>query len=149
MAQKILIVEARFYPAMADALAQGAIAAIEEAGASYDRLAVPGVLELPYAIKSASTIAGENHYDAYVALGVVMRGETSHYDVVCNESARGLMDLGLQYNLAIGNGIQTVEDEAQAWARCKPDDKDKGGGAAHAALALLDYQTKLRIMTGA
>ena len=139
MTKKILIVEARFYEDMADALAQGAIAVLEAAGYSYERVAVPGVLEVPVAIKYA---ADTHDYDGYVALGVVIRGETSHYDIVCGESARGLMELGIKDKLAVGNGIQTVEDEAQAWARCKMSEKDKGGGAAKAALALLQLRNQ-------
>lgn len=131
---KVLIVEARFYDDMADALAEGAAAVLDAAGIAYERVAVPGVLEVPVAIKYA---AASGDYDGYVALGVVIRGETTHYDIVCNESARGLMELGIKDGLAIGNGVQTVENAAQAWARCKKSEKDKGGGAAKAALALM------------
>lgn len=134
MSKKVLIVEARFYEDMADALAEGAIAVLDAAGISHERVAVPGVLEVPVAIKYA---AASGDYDGYVALGVVIRGETTHYDIVCNESARGLMELGIKDGLAIGNGVQTVENAAQAWARCKKSEKDKGGGAAKAALALM------------
>ena len=130
----VLIVEARFYDDMADALAEGAIAALDAAGVAYERVSVPGVLEVPVAIKYA---AETGRYTGYVALGVVIRGETTHYDIVCNESARGLMELGIKDGLAIGNGIQTVENAEQAWARCKMSEKDKGGGAAKAALALM------------
>jgi 6,7-dimethyl-8-ribityllumazine synthase len=137
MSKKILIVEARFYDDMADALAEGAIAALEQAGCTYERVSVPGVLEVPVAIKYAAETGA---YDGYVALGVVIRGETSHYDIVCGESARGLMELGIKDKLAIGNGIQTVEDEAQAWARCRMSEKNKGGGAALAALSLLNLR---------
>ena len=137
MSKKILIVEARFYDDMADALAEGAIAALEQAGCTYERVSVPGVLEVPVAIKYAAETGA---YDGYVALGVVIRGETSHYDIVCGESARGLMKLGIKDKLAIGNGIQTVEDEAQAWARCRMSEKNKGGGAALAALSLLNLR---------
>ena len=134
---KVLIVEARFYDDMADALAEGAAAVLDEAGIAYERVAVPGVLEVPVAIKYA---AETGDYDGYVALGVVIRGETTHYDIVCNESARALMELGIKDKLAIGNGVQTVENAAQAWARCKMSEKDKGGGAAKAALALMDLR---------
>lgn len=134
MSKKVLIVEARFYEDMADALAEGAIAALDAAGVAHERIAVPGVLEVPVAIKYA---AETERYDGYVALGVVIRGETTHYEIVCNESARGLMELGIKDGLAIGNGVQTVENSEQAWARCKMSEKDKGGGAAKAALALL------------
>ena len=98
---------------------------------------MPGVLEVPVAIKYA---AETGQYDGYVALGVVIRGETTHYDIVCNESARALMELGIKDGLSIGNGVQTVENAEQAWARCKMSEKDKGGGAAKAALALMDLR---------
>ena len=102
---------------------------------------MPGVLEIPPAIIFAMDTG---QYDAFVALGVVIRGETTHYDTVCAESARGLMDIGIQHSLAIGNGIQTVENEAQAWARCDKNDKNKGGGAALAALTLLTIREDLK-----
>ena len=134
MSKKVLIVEARFYEDMADALAEGAAAVLDAAGVTYERVSVPGVLEVPVAIKYA---AATNAYDGYVALGVVIRGETTHYEIVCNESARALIELGIKDMLSIGNGIQTVENSDQAWARCKMSEKDKGGGAAKAALALM------------
>jgi 6,7-dimethyl-8-ribityllumazine synthase len=134
MSKKVLIVEARFYEDMADALAEGAAAVLDAAGVAYERVSVPGVLEVPVAIKYA---ADSNSYDGYVALGVVIRGETTHYETVCNESARALMELGIKEQLSIGNGIQTVENSDQAWARCKMSEKDKGGGAAKATLALM------------
>ncbi len=134
MRKKVLIVEARFYEDMADALAEGAAAVLDAAGVAYERVSVPGVLEVPVAIKYA---ADSNAYDGYVALGVVIRGETTHYEIVCNESARALMELGIKDQLPIGNGIQTVENSDQAWARCKMSEKDKGGGAAKATLALM------------
>ena len=134
---KVLIVEARFYDDMADALAEGAAAVLDDDGIAYERVAVPGVLEVPVAIKYA---AASGDYDGYIALGVVIRGETTHYDIVCNESARGLMELGIKDGLAIGNGVQTVENAEQAWARCKMSEKNKGGGAAKAALALMDLR---------
>jgi 6,7-dimethyl-8-ribityllumazine synthase len=137
MTKNILIVEARFYEDMAASLAEGALAVLQQAGCQVERISVPGVLEVPVAIKYA---ADTGKYDGYVALGVVIRGETTHYDIVCGESARGLMELGIKDKLAIGNGIQTVENEAQAWARCRMSEKDKGGGAAKAALALLDLR---------
>ena len=134
MSKKVLIVEARFYEDMADALAEGAAAVHDAAGVAYERASVPGVLEVPVAIKYA---ADSNAYDGYVALGAVIRGETTHYEIVCNESARALMELGIKDKLPIGNGIQTVENSDQAWARCKMSEKDKGGGAAKATLALM------------
>lgn len=140
----LLIVEARFYEDLADEQALGAIEAIEAAGATWDRVAVPGALEIPAAVKFAHTGA-EVSYDGYVALGCVIRGETSHYDTVCNESARGLQDLALHHDLAIGNGILTVEDDKQAWARANRSDKNKGGGAAEAALAMIALKSKFGV----
>ena len=134
MSGHFLIVEARFYEEIVDAQVAGAIAALEAGGASFVRVSVPGALEIPGAIAMAST--GHCHFDGYVALGCVIRGETSHYDTVCNESARGLMDLSLVDGLAIGNGVITVENEAQAWARADVSRKDKGGDAARAAMAM-------------
>ncbi len=131
----LLIVEARFYGELCDELARGAIAAIESAGATWQRMAVPGALEIPGAIAMA---AATKRYDGYVALGCVLRGETSHYDIVANESARGLMDMTIK-GLAIGNGILTCETEAQAWARARVSEMDKGGGAADAALAMIRF----------
>ena len=138
----VLIVEARFYDDIADELAKGAIAALEAAGATYDRLEVPGAFELPAAIrmniKAMELVSGRKRYDGYVALGCVIRGETSHYDYVCGESARGLMDLALQYSLAIGFGVLTVENRDQAWARAAMDQLDKGGTVAKAALRMIE-----------
>ncbi|MBB5729017.1 MULTISPECIES: 6,7-dimethyl-8-ribityllumazine synthase [Sphingomonas] len=129
----ILIVEARFYDALNDSLIAGAQAAIEAAGHTHETVTVPGALEVPGAIALA---AETDRYDGFVALGVIIRGETYHFEVVSNESARGLMDLTLA-GVAIGNGILTVEDEQQAWVRARPTEKDKGGEAAKAALAML------------
>ena len=129
----ILIVEARFYGAIADALLEGAVAALAAAGATHEVLTVPGALELPAAIAFAD---GVGRFDGYVALGCVIRGETWHFEVVAGESARALMALSLD-GLAVGNGILTVENEAQAWARARVSDKNKGGEAALAALAMV------------
>ena len=130
---RILIVEARFYDHLNDLLLEGARAAIEEAGHHHETITVPGALEVPGAIALA---AETGRYDAFVALGVVLRGETYHFEVVSNESARGLMALTMD-GIAIGNGILTVENEAQALTRARPDEKDKGGEAAKAALAMM------------
>ena len=127
-----LIVEARFYTAIADAALEGAIAALTAAGATHEVLTVPGALEIPAAIAFADAAGA---YDGYVALGCVIRGETYHFEVVAGESARALMALTLD-GLAIGNGILTVETEAQAWARARKSEKNKGGEAAVAALAM-------------
>jgi len=130
---RVLIAEARFYTHLNDLLLEGARAAIEEAGHSHETITVPGALELPGAIGLA---AESGRYDAYVAIGVVIRGETYHFEIVAGESARGLMALSMD-GLAIGNGILTTENEAQALTRAKPSEKDKGGEAAKAALAML------------
>lgn len=135
---RILIVEARFYAHLNDLLLDGARQAIEAEGHSHETVTVPGALELPAAIALA---AESGRYDAYVALGVVIRGETYHFEIVAGESARGLMALTLD-GLAVGNGILTVEDEGQALVRAHPDQKDKGGEAAKAALALLALKTR-------
>ncbi len=136
----ILIVEASFYQDLADELALGAIAEIETHGGTYERVSVPGVLEIPAAVKIASDASRsgklDKPYDGYVTLGCVIRGETTHYEIVSNESARALMDLTINDKIALGNGIQTVENGDQAWARARVADKNKGGGAAAAALAM-------------
>jgi 6,7-dimethyl-8-ribityllumazine synthase len=136
---RILIVEARFYPELSDLLLAGARAEIERSGNGHDTVTVPGALEIPAAIALA---AETGRYDAYVALGVVIRGETFHFEIVAGESARGLMALALD-GLAIGNGILTVDNEAQALARADPARKDKGGDAAKAALAMLALKDRL------
>ena len=136
---RFLIVEARFYEHLNDMLVEGAKTALLKAGHLVDKLTVPGALELPGAI---ATAAESGQYDGFVALGVVIRGETYHFEIVAGESARGLMALTLD-GFAIGNGILTVENEAQALARARPDDKDKGGEAAKAALAMLKLKARL------
>ena len=140
MVGHFLIVEARFYDKIADAQVAGAIAALKCADASFERVSVPGALEIPAAIAMASS--GTRQFDGYIALGCVIRGETSHYDTVCTESASGLMNLSLANGLAIGNGILTVENEKQAWARADVDCQDKGGDAARAALAMAALKWK-------
>ena len=130
---RVLIVEARFYDHLNDLLLEGTRAAIEDAGHEHETITVPGALEIPAAIAMA---VESGRYDAFVALGVVIRGETYHFEVVSNESARGIMALTLD-GLPIGNGILTVENEAQALARARRTEKDKGGEAAKAALAML------------
>jgi len=135
---RFLIAEARFYAHLNDLLLEGARAAIEDAGHSHETITVPGALELPAAIAFA---AESGRYDGFVALGVVIRGETYHFEVVSNESARGLMALALD-GLAIGNGILTVENEAQALTRARPTEKDKGGEAAKAAIAMLELKSR-------
>ena len=134
----ILIAQARFYPHLNDMLVDGARSAIEAAGHKHETISVPGALELPAAI---NLTAKSGRFCAFVALGVVIRGETYHFEVVAEESARALMELTLQ-GFAIGNGILTVENEAQAIERADPRRGDKGGHAARAALALYDLREK-------
>ena len=138
----ILIVEARFYDDIADALLKGAVAALDAAGASYDRITVPGSLEIPAAIAMALDAKGRR-YDGVVALGCVIRGDTIHFEIVSEQSARGLLDLSVARKIPLGNGILTVDTEAQAWARAKMDEADKGGDAARAALAMLAIKRDL------
>ncbi len=141
----ILIVEARFYADISDALLDGATAALERAGASFERITVPGALEIAPAILFAAR-AGEGAgktYDGYVALGCVLRGDTYHFEIVANESARGLTRLALQHGLCIGNGILTCNTEEQAVARAAPGGQDKGGDAARACLALINVRARL------
>jgi 6,7-dimethyl-8-ribityllumazine synthase len=132
----VLIVEARFYPHLNDMLLDGARTAIEAAGHKHETITVPGALELPAAISLA---ARSGRFCAFVALGVVIRGETYHFEVVAEESARALMDLTLD-GFAIGNGVLTVENEEQAIVRADPKQLDKGGHAARAALSLLELR---------
>ena len=135
---RVLIVEARFYNDLADQLLEGAIAAIKAVGADCTVVTVPGALEIPSTITimlEAASAHGKP-YDA-VALGTVIRGDTGHYDIVAGESSRALMDLSVAYGMPLGNGILTVENEAQAWARARVGEMNKGGGAAEAALAVL------------
>jgi 6,7-dimethyl-8-ribityllumazine synthase len=143
----IMVVEARFYEDLSDALWEGAERALKTVGATYERFTVPGALEIPAAIRLAHLAAEagklKKPFDGYVALGCVIRGETTHYETVCNESARGLMTLGTEYGLAIGNGILTCENDAQAWVRAKANELDKGGGAALAAMSLIALRKQL------
>jgi 6,7-dimethyl-8-ribityllumazine synthase len=135
----LLVIEARFYDDLSDELYRGAIAALERAGATHDRVAVPGALEIPAALSIAldAMELGDLHYDGFVCLGCVIRGETAHFDIVAQQSARALMDLSVSESLALGNGILTVENEDQAWARARVSDQNKGGAAAEAALAMI------------
>lgn len=135
---RFLIVEARFYDHLNDMLIAGAKAALKAGGHQFDVITVPGALEIPAAISLADAAGG---YDGYVAIGVVIRGETYHFEIVAGESARGIMALTMD-GIAIGNGILTVENEAQALARADPAQKDKGGEAAKAAMALLALKEK-------
>jgi 6,7-dimethyl-8-ribityllumazine synthase len=143
---RVLIVEGRFYDDLSDELLKGAIDAIGAFGAEYDVVTVPGALEIPAVIALAEE-GGHRpagvHYDGYVALGCVIRGETFHFEIVAGESARGLMDLAIGKKLAIGNGILTVESEEQAWARARVSEGDKGGFAARACLDVISVRRRL------
>ena len=146
----VLIVEARYYAHISDQLLKGALAALEQAGASHERVTVPGALEIPAAIKFAvearKRAAEGARFDGFIALGCVIRGETTHYDYVCQQSSRGLQDLALAHDLAIGFGILTVENEAQALARARVDQKNKGGEAARACLAMIALKRHFGIL---
>ena len=141
----LLIVEARFYDDMADAMLDGAKHALAEAGATYDVVTVPGALEIPAAIAMAldGMDNGGAYSDGFVALGMVIRGETYHFDIVANESSRAIMDLAVSESLPIGNGILTVENDEQGWARARRSEGDKGGFAARAALTMIGLKKKL------
>lgn len=141
-APHVMILEARFYADIADELARGAIAALDAAGATYDRFEVAGAFELPAAVRIA--MDGRTSYDGYLALGCVIRGETTHYDYVCAESARGLQQLAIEHGLAIGYGVLTVENEEQAWARAATNRKNKGRDVADACLGMIALRRKLR-----
>lgn len=138
----ILIVEAVFYKDLADKLAEEAIKTLQEMGADYERLSVPGAFEIPAAIRYAMD---SGKYDGYVALGCVIRGETTHYDYVCGESARGLGELGIHYKAAIGYGIVTVENKAQAEARILGEKRSTGAAAARACLEMVAIKKKFGV----
>src|SRR6476619_8384286 len=142
---RLLIVEARFYDDIADALLAGAARAIQAAGGTYERVSVPGSLEVPPAIAIALDAAERagKPYEGAVALGCVIRGETLHFEIVSQESARALLELSLARRLPIGNGILTVDTDAQAWTRARPEEADKGGDAARAALSLVRLKRRL------
>ena len=145
----ILIIEARFYADIADELAAGAIEALEAAGCSYDRLEVPGAFEIPAAIRMAlrsmDFYAGERRFDGYIALGCVIRGETSHYDYVRGESARMLQQLACDHALAVGYGILTCDTSEQAWARASRQKKNKGGAVARACLQMIQVKRRFHL----
>ena len=130
----ILIVSARFYTDIADEMERGAVARLDKEGATYDLLEVPGAFEVPGAIRFA---LHQRSYDGFIALGCVIRGDTTHYDYVCGESARALMDLSVRDQAAIGYGILTVENEEQAWVRARMSEGDKGRDAAEACLRMI------------
>jgi len=147
---RILVVEARFYDELADALLDGAEDVLRAQGVEFDVVTVPGALEVPTAIamaEEAGRYPTAPRYDGFVALGCIIRGETYHFEIVADQSAAGLRNLGLK-GIAIGNGILTVEDEAQAWARARRSEGDKGGGAARACLDLIALRKRLRVGLG-
>jgi 6,7-dimethyl-8-ribityllumazine synthase len=141
----LLVIEARFHNGLSDALLDGATSALDEAGATYDVVTVPGSLEIPAVISFAldGAASGGTAYDGFVALGTVIRGDTYHFDIVANESSRALMDLSVQEAICIGNGILTTENDAQAWVRARKSEGDKGGFAARAALTMVALKEKL------
>jgi 6,7-dimethyl-8-ribityllumazine synthase len=137
MTKHILIVDARFYKDLADELVKGASAELDAQGATCDRISLPGVFELAPAIGFAME---SGKYDGYIALGVVVRGETSHYDYVCGENARGLTNLAIDHGAAIGYGVLTVENQDQAWVRAGVDKKNKGKDAAIACMEMINLK---------
>ena len=141
---RVLVVEARYYDEIADLLLAGAASVLEGAGVAFDRVTVPGALEIPPAIAIALAEADRHGrpYDAAVALGCVIRGDTTHFEIVSHQSARGLMELSIAQRFPIGNGIITVDTEAQAWERARVEEQDKGGDAARAALALIGIKQR-------
>ena len=133
------MIEARFYSDITEALAEGAEAELKAIDATYERIFVPGVLEIPAAL-SMIVNSGRSRFDGHILLGCVIRGETSHYDIVANESARSIMSMIAEKSLAVGNGILTVENRDQAWARARKTEKNKGGAAAKAAIKMADLR---------
>lgn len=147
---RVLIVEARFYDHIADGLLKGATGALEKAGVEHARITVPGVLEIPAAVAyvlAAGQASPQQRFDGFVALGCAIRGETDHYDHVCRESMRGLQDLAVKHHLAVGNGILTVHNEAQALDRSMPERKNMGGLAARACLRMIDIKREFSLGT--
>lgn len=146
---RILVVEARFYEDIADELAKGAEAELRRSEANFERVSTPGVFEIPAAvhmgIRSLDFHAGGHRFDGFIALGCVIRGETSHYDYICGESARKLQDLACQYLLALGYGILTCETKEQAWARAHCEGGNKGGAAARACLEMIEVKRRFQL----
>ncbi len=146
----ILIVEARFYDDIADELARGAIAELDKAGIAFERVTVPGTFEIPaairFAIRSMEAHALSRNYAGFIALGCVIRGETDHYDHICRETSRALMDLSVNQGAALGFGVLTCENREQAWARAAVDQKNKGADAANACLRMMELQREFRLV---
>jgi len=144
---RVLIVESRFYDEITDNLVKGAVRELTAASAGYKRVIVPGILEIPaavrFAVRAMEMRATDERYSGFVALGCAIKGETDHYDHVCREAFSGLQDLALQYTLAVGNGILSVRNKAQAMERCMPERRDFGGQAARACLRMIDIKKDL------
>ena len=147
---KILIVESRFYEDITDNLVKGAVRELQAVGAGFKRVIVPGILEIPagvgYAVRAMETRATEERYTGFIALGCAIKGETDHYDHVCREAFTGLQKLVLEHSLALGNGILTVRNEAQALERCSPERRDFGGQVAKACLRMIEIQKELGLL---
>ena len=145
----IMIVESRYYEEIAEELITSVLRELEKHGATYERFEVPGAFEIPtaikFAIKSGELGSIQQNFDGFIALGCVIRGQTSHYDYVCGESARGLQDLALKYSLALGYGILTVENQEQALARARRSEQDRGGHAARACLRMLELKNHFKL----
>lgn len=148
-APHVMIVESRFYDDVADELVNSAIAELDDAGASFEKFEVTGAFEIPsainYAVRSMEYYSARRRFDGYIALGCVIRGETTHYDYVCQESARALQDLAMRYTLALGYGILTCENRDQAMVRARRDGKDRGGHAARACLGMVELKRHFRL----
>ena len=146
---RVLIVEARFYSDLADEMAKGAIAALDKAGILHDRVAVPGTFEVPaairFALRAMETHSATSNYSGFIALGTVIRGETDHYDHICREVSRALMDIAVKQSVALGFGILTCETKKQAEARADISRGDKGADAAQACLRMMDLKKELRL----
>lgn len=146
----ILIIESRFYPEISDEMTKGAISVLNDSGCTYERIQVPGTLEIPsvirFAVKSMQLFSGGERFDGFVALGCVIRGETDHYDHVCKESMGGVQRLCMEYAIAVGNGILTVDTEAQALARARVSEGNKGQKAALACLDMINLKNRFGLM---
>jgi 6,7-dimethyl-8-ribityllumazine synthase len=143
----LLVIDSLFYPDVSEELVKGALAEIGKSGGTYTRVSVPGAFEIPgairMAVRSLELVGGRRRFDGYVALGCVIRGETSHYDHVCQEVTRGLMDIVLNFSVAVGNGVLTCENKEQAMHRASPEQGNKGGFAAGAAIRMIDVKRQI------
>jgi len=150
-APHIMIVESRYYEEIAEELITSVLSELKSFGATYERFEVPGAFEIPaaikFAIESSELGSSQQNFDGFIALGCVIRGQTSHYDYVCGESARGLQDLALKYSLALGYGILTVENQEQALARARRSEQDRGGHAARACLRMLELKSHFKLFS--